>query len=320
MKRMMSLVLAVMMLLSLTACGGEPEPTETTPAQTITESIPETTGAPAEIPTQAPTAPPVTTHAMNENVLVDNEYCLFAVMEASTNEYTGMELQVRCENRTGSTAAFSWDAVSVCGIMYDPVWSAEAAAGETVISTVSIDTYALEACGITSVDEISFHLNVFDSENWMDAPYVSDYFTVYPTGLSAETVRFPQRKPVAEETVIIDNEEVTFIIERADDGDDLVYTLHCYLANKSGKTLMFSWDSVTVNGYQMFPTWSATVAPGKQAYSDITFLRSDLAENGIEDVEEIGFNLFVSDYDDFSEGYVADGIYTYRPTNEAVFG
>lgn len=306
MKRMISLMLAVMMILTLAACGEEPEPTETVPA-----TIPETT----EVVTEAPTEPPVT-EAEAENVLVDNESCTFAVVGASTNDYTGMELRVRCANKTEGTVVFSWDAVSVCGFMYDPMWSQEVAPGETVESVVSIDTFRLEEYGIESVDEISFRLNVFDSESWMDAPYVSDYFSIYPTGLDAQTVPYPQRRPVAEETVVLDNDSVRFIIERAEVENEQSYILHCYIVNKTDTALMFTWENVTVNGAEAYPGWAVTVAPGKQACSDVVFFRSELPET----VDEIGFDLIVYDYDGAAEAYVVEESFMYQPTNDAVFG
>ena len=61
MKKLIALLLAAAMLLSLTACGGSAEPAETTPATTETAVV-ETeapTEAPTEEPTEAPTEPRV---------------------------------------------------------------------------------------------------------------------------------------------------------------------------------------------------------------------------------------------------------------------
>lgn len=57
MKKLIALLLAAVMLLSMTACGGSAEPIETAPA-TTEESITAPTEAPTEEPTEAPTEAP----------------------------------------------------------------------------------------------------------------------------------------------------------------------------------------------------------------------------------------------------------------------
>ena len=57
MKKWIALLLAAVMLLSLTACGGSAEPVETTPA--TTEAAPQVTEEPTEESTEAPTEPRV---------------------------------------------------------------------------------------------------------------------------------------------------------------------------------------------------------------------------------------------------------------------
>ena len=161
---------------SFTACGSsdETEPTAaivsaTTPA---TEAAAVTEGTE---PTQEPTEPRV----IPENlVLVDTGNVTFTILKVENNAHMGMQLQVECVNNTDRTLMFSWDMVSVCGYMYDPFWAEEVAAGKTAVSTVDLDTYALGKMGIDSVDEITFTLRIYDSENWMDEPLVAEVFTV----------------------------------------------------------------------------------------------------------------------------------------------
>ena len=56
MKKRIALLLAVVMLLSMTACGGSAEPVET--ALATTEPATQVTEAPTEAPTEEPTATP----------------------------------------------------------------------------------------------------------------------------------------------------------------------------------------------------------------------------------------------------------------------
>ena len=318
MKRMICLVLALAMIFTLTACGGKEESVVTTatevhveideavtPEETTEEAVPETTEA------------PVTVFETDDTVLLDNAFCTFSVGAASSNDLAGMQLEVTCVNKTQEALDFSWNNVSVCGMMYDPMWAVTVPAGETLTSQVEIDTYALENMDVQAADEITFQLNVLSSENWMDAPYAEEYFTIYPTGLSADTVIYPVRENVVTETVLVDDENMTFIIEYVQ-RQDLYYVARCYIANKTQSTLMTSWENVSVNGQAVDPFWTALVAPGKSAYAEVKFADSDLKALGIEAVDSITFDLTAYDDADWTE--LVKVPVSYVPVEEAALG
>ncbi len=320
MKRLLIVCLTALLLVSMAGCGKDDlaaPSTRPAPASPITAPP---TVPPTATPTQMPAEPPAQTLPVDPLTLVDNESCSFTVKGICENDYTGVGLQVVCVNKGTRELMFSWDSVSVCGYMYDPQWAQAVGPGETVESTVGIDTFTLESYGIFAVDEISFRLHVFDNENWMDEPIVNDLFQIFPTGLSAGTVACPEREKLAEETMIADNGQFSFCILRAAADDGINYTLRCFLENKTDSTLMFSWDGVTLDGYSAAPAWSATVAPGKRAYSYICFPLSELRENGVEEVSSISFNLVVSDYEAWDGGEVMNDAFTYRPVQETPAG
>lgn len=306
MKRIFSLLLCVAMLLSLAACGGSE-----TPAPTDAVAAP--TAAPTDAPTEAPTVAPVQTAVPDIIQLVDNDDVAVHITKIEHNEHLGMQLRIQCVNKTDRALMCSWDMVSVCGFMYDPFWAEEVGPGKTSNSTIDFDTYALEKMGILSVDEISFTLRVYDSENWMEAPLVQEACTIYPTGLNAERVRFPTREETPGQAVVAEDENVRFVIEWADAEDASTYTVYVYMENKTDRTLMYAWDMVSVNDVMVDPFWTALVSAGKKACSEVTFYRSELAENGIEDIENIEFALIVSDYDDWESGNLLEKSFTYRP-------
>lgn len=312
MKRLILLALCLSMALSLCACGGSaPAPTEPPLSATEAPTDAPLTGAPTA-PAQMPTEPPVD-YTLSGQVLVDNESCAFTVTGTEFNEHLGLQLHVLCENKSDRTLMFSWNNVSVCGFMYDPLWAEEVAPGKKVNTTIGIDTYALEQMHVDSVDQIDFDLWVQDSEAFMDAPVVNAGFTLYPTGMTAETVKFPVYEPGAADTVIVDNEDLTFIVMNVDDELADYYTLNCYISNKTDKNLMISWDEVSVNGFMVNPFWAMSVAAGKQAYTEIIFYRSDLQEQDIEVVQDIEFRLQAYDNDNWDADYLLDEVYTFKP-------
>ena len=307
MKRMICLILALAMVWALAACGGTEEPVVTT-ATEVTVEIDEAV---------APETTEATEPQMDRLALVDDENVTFTVGAVSSSDLAGMALEVTCVNKTQEALVFSWNNVSVCGLMYNPNWAVTVPAGETLVSAVEIDTYVLETMGIRSVDEIHFQLHVSSSENWMDAPYVEEYFTVYPTGLNADTVVYPVREDVASQQVLVDDENMTYIIEYVE-AQELNYLVRCYIENKTNATIMANWENVTVNGQSVDPFWTVLVAPGKSAYADILFNTADLENAGIDVVEQIDFDLLAYDDADWTE--LVHITATYLPAEEVALG
>lgn len=312
MKQLLALLLALSLCLGLAACGSTPAPTEAPLFPTETPAVPDATQAP-----QDDGAPKVDESQTQQEALQLELYrddnCAFTVTETEYNEHLGLQVHVLCENNSDRPLLFTWNNTSVCGFMYEPFWAEEVAAGKKVNSTVDFDTYALEQMGVDSVDEVSFTLTVMDSEEFLDGPLVSTGCVIYPTGKTAGQVAYPQYVHKNGETVIVENDVLTFIIEDVEDEVSEFYTLNCYLANHTGKNLMVSWDGVSVNGFMVDPFWAASVSAGKQLITQINFLRSDLEAQGIEDVSEIEFTLIAYDDDNWDADYLLNETFIYNP-------
>ena len=315
MKKLFILLLSLMLTAGLYACGAAPAPTEAPLFPTEAPAAADATEAPTEVPADG--APKVDeSQTQQENLQLElyrNEACAFTVTETEYNEHLGLQVHVLCENNSDNTLLFTWNNTAVCGYMYEPYWAEEVAAGKKVNSTIDFDTYALEQMGITSVDDIIFTLSVIDAENFLDAPLVNQGFRIYPTGKTANQVVYPEYVHKNGETVIVENDVLTFIIESVEDEVSEFYTLNCYVANHTGKNLMISWDAVSVNGFMVDPFWATSVAAGMQAFTQVNFLRSDLEEQGIEDVSEIEFTILAYDDDNWDADYLLSETYIFNP-------
>lgn len=314
MKRVFALLLCVAMLLSFAACGSlkEEEKPVPTPAPTI-PSMAAPTEEPTAAPTEAPTEPAPVQTAPENLTIVDTDQAAFVLAKVETSDHMGMRLHVQCVNKTDRALTFSWDQVSVCGYMYDPGWFEEISAGKTVTTAIDLDTYELEKMGILSVDEITFTLHILDSENWMEGPLVREVFTIYPTGLNADTLILPQREANPSQIIVAENEDLRFIIEWVDAENPAQYVVYVYAENRSDRNLMYTWDQVSVNGTSVNSFWTLTVAAGKRACSKVLFDRSELANLGIPDVSRIDFTLLVSDYDDWESDNLLEKTVTFQP-------
>lgn len=309
MKRLLAALLAIILAFSMTACGSSSEPAESRePAEKTQQSAePDNTASKAEA-SGSGSSPK---YSMGETVIVDDENCTFIVTEIDPDGTWGFTVKAFLENKTDKTLMFSWDDVSVMGYMIDPFWAKEIAAGKKANVEIDFSNSELKECGISSVDEITFGLRISDSDDWAADPFVDDMFSIYPTGLTADTVVYDQRQIVDGETVIVDNEYCTFVIESVNEDDIWGYTLRCFIENKADYNMMFSWDDVSVNGFMADPFWASTVAAGKREYTDISFSDSDFEDNGIENVTEIEFTLNATNDDSWSK--VFSEVFTFNP-------
>ena len=267
-----------------------------------------------EDPTPTPTDKPSGgVYPIADQVLVDNDICTFKIVKAVKDNFWGFILTVYCENKTDKNLRFSADNVSVNGWMIDPYWAEDVAAGQSSTDDMTFNTEDFEEVGFSEADEIQFLLRVYDSDTWTDEYYVKEDFTIYPTGKSAGEVTHLDRKTMAKEQTIVDNDDYTFIVLEAIDDDFWGFELRCYVENKTDKTVTFEWEEVSVNGFEIDPYWSRTAGPGQRGYTGISFSDSAFDDNNITTVEEIFFALRIYDKDNWDADDLCNETATYRP-------
>lgn len=337
MKRITAIILALVIAITLCACGfpqkpaaqndsGKPETANDPQTSASATAVPSETKTPQKSPEPAvngndpatpepsPEAHAKRSYTLSDEVIVDNEYCTFKIIKAEEDNFWGFTLKAYCENKTSDKSLmFSIDDVSVNGYMCDPFWAEQVAAGKKSNDDITFSSTSFKEIGIDTADEITFSLRVHDYDDWMADDFVHDVFTIYPTGLDAASVSYPARRSTSSEKVIVDNDDICFIILENTVDSIWGYTLKCYLENKTDKSVMFNWDDVSVNGFMIDPFWAREIAPGMRGYSDINFSDSEFEENGITEVEEIEFTFNVHDSDDWFANDLFDEVCTYAP-------
>lgn len=113
--------------------------------------------------------------------------------------------------------------------------------------------------------------------------------------------------------ILIDNEYCTVKITEFDASSIWGYAVNVYLENKTDQELMFTVDSVSVNGYMCDPFWATSVASQKKANSQIGFSSDDFETNGIETVTDITFTLRVYDSEDWLADDIVNQTFTVNP-------
>lgn len=305
-KKITSLLFAVLLLLSLAACGSAPaESTGSTTVQQNSPSTAESTAAPDA--TSQTDAQPV----FEEISIVNNDICTFKITAIEEDSFWGYTLNAYIENKTDLDLMFSMSNVSVNGFMCDPFWASTITAGMKSNEEIRFLSEDFEVNGITTVTDITFTLEVYDNNDWSADHLISDVYTIYPRGEDA--VEHTTREPQAGDIVLFDDENCTMIVTGFIPDSLLGYDVNVYLENKTDKTLMFSINGASVNGYMCDPLWATTVAPGKRANTAISWLASDLEENEITEVEVLTLPISVYDETDWNAAYFIDETFTVNP-------
>ena len=297
-----SLLLTVLMALSLSGCGGNAQP----PAGTANLTKP--TAAATESTQTQPTEEP---DGFGETVVIDDEQCTFALTGLGKDSLWGYTLMAQMENKTDKELMFSLDNVSINGFMCDPFWAKTVTAGMKANEEIHFSDQDFRMNGITDVTQITFTLNIYDSNDLTADRMVSQVYTLYPKG--EEAVLPYARTPVEGENVLFDNEKCTMIVTGYEPDSTWGYRVHVYLENKTDKNLMFSVSDAAINGMMCDPFWATTVAPGMRSNTAISWLTSDLEKNGIEAVESISLPVRVYNEDDWTADDILSETFTLTP-------
>ncbi len=166
-QKLMAFLFAVTLILSLAACGSVDEGT----TGTTKPSKP----AGSSSSTQDSTKP---SGSSKEVVLVENENITVKVTGTQEDALWGYTLKVYLENNTDKELMFSVDDVSVNGFMCDPFWAATVSAGKKANEKITFSEKSFQENGIEVVEEITFTLHVYDSNDFTADSVLKETFTV----------------------------------------------------------------------------------------------------------------------------------------------
>lgn len=247
-------------------------------------------------------------------VIVDREDLYFAIKDVRSDSALGYTWKLYVENRTDKNLMFTFEKVSVNGVMCDPFWAEIITAGKKGNCEVTWMRDAFEARGIGDVYEVDFTLNVYNDDDYTEAPLMHDPFEVFPQGEdkateAAEADEASRSKLLAEDgKVLVDNDTCSIVVTGYEPDNTWGYAMHVYLRNKSGEDLVFSAQNTSINGIMCDPYWSEIVSSGKSAISTILWDKTALSENDITEVKQISLPLMVYSDKNIAQPYVDETI------------
>ena len=243
-------------------------------------------------------------------VIVDREDLYFAIKDVRADAALGYTWKLYVENRTDKNLMFTFEKVSVNGVMCDPFWAEVITAGKKGNCEVTWMRDAFEARSIGDVYEVDFTLNVYNDDDYTEAPLMHDPFAVFPMGeeKAAEAAAADEaaraKLLAGSGKVLVDNDACSIVVTGYEPDNTWGYAMHVYLRNKSGEDLVFSAQNTSVNGIMCDPYWSEIVTSGKSAISTILWDKSALSENDITEVKQISLPLMVYSDKNIAQPYV----------------
>lgn len=224
--------------------------------------------------------------------LFENDSCSFTLRNALPNDADGYRWEVSMTNKTASKLTFSMDEVYVNGFEADPYWADDVVANQSEDSTVSWFHSTFDECGITVPSRVDFQLTVYPS-NDSEALLANQRITLYPNGKDA--YQSESRKILGSDEVLIDTEQLQFIVTStltdAEDG----FRMNLYLENRTEETLLLTMENVKVNGQRSDPYWTRTLIGGTKSFSFVNWYNEALEKMEIQAVSRVEFNLVVTD-------------------------
>lgn len=308
MKKLITLLLSLALLLSLVACGSNETPN-------VSDKTPDASQSGGDVGNSDSkgdddkTTNQITFEGL---VAVDNEECVIKIKEIDPDNMWGFTLKVELENKSAEkTYMFSVESAAINGVQCDPLFANEVAPGKKANESISFSNSSLKENGVEDYTDIELTFRVYDSNDWLSEAVARETVHVYPYGEDKATTFV--RETQSSDNVIVDNEYVTVVVTGYENDTIWGYTVKLFLLNKTDKNVMFSADEASVNGYMADPFFATSVSAGKCAFSSMSWSDSTLQENGITEVEEIEFLLKAYDSDNwFGDGFANETI-TLKP-------
>lgn len=116
-----------------------------------------------------------------------------------------------------------------------------------------------------------------------------------PTDVSVEEKDAEQK--AFKETVVYDDNGVKITVKGISTDSFMGPELKILIENDSEENITVQTSNTSVNGYMITAILSSDVAVGKKVNDSVTFLSTDIEENGIEEIEtiDISFRIFNTD-------------------------
>ena len=244
-------------------------------------------------------------------VLVDNDKVAITATGINLDSTWGYEVNLLLENKTDKKLRYSLETATINGVVCDPMFSEEVAAGKKSNASASFNIDNLLTEGVGDPSRIDLYFRVYDADDWSADDLLKETYTIYPMGESKASVY--TREDKAEDKVLAENDNFKVVVTGFDPDAFWGYTMKLYLENKTDKKLVFSMDDVSVNGFMIDPYYGDTIPGNSKSFGRPSWDNEELKKNNIETVSKIEFKLRVYYSDDWAADDLLNEVFTVEP-------
>ena len=261
------------------------------PPSSVASGGTETESKPSNTADQASTAQAVT---IEEAVLLDQNDIKIAATGFDGNGSLGPSINLLIENNGSKPVTVQARNASVNGYMTETMMSADVAGGKKANDSLTFMRSDLETAGITVIADMEFSFHIFDSETW-DTVLDSEPIKINTSAAEGFTYTYDDSG-----NVVYDENGVQIVVKGlSESGSWLGPAVVVYIRNTSGRDFTVQARDVSINGFMVESVFSSDVVAGKHAIDTITFLSSDLENNGIEKIDSVELSFHVFDMTSF---------------------
>jgi len=222
---------------------------------------------------------------ISETVLY-NEDGIRITAKGIEETFSGIDIKLLVENDTDNNIAVSCDDFVVNGITMYGYMYIDVAAGKKTNDTISFLDTDLDVAGINQIATIkTFDAYISDTDTYLKTKDIAFEIT---TSLGEGYVQLVDDSGVR----LYAQNGITVIAKKLTD-DYMGATAVVLIKNMSGDDVIVQAENVSVNGYTVSTLHSDAICDGTARFSEIDLYQSSLEENGIEEVEELTFELIV---------------------------
>ena len=266
MKKFPVICMALILCLGLAGCGRE-------------EAAPAASAVPPAQPQQT-----VPENPLARQVIYEDKGIRITVKGMEEDTMTGTEIRILVENGTDRNIAFSGDLFVVNGITVPGYLYAQAAAGTKTNDSIELYTDVLNSAGITAVGTLrGYDARILDTDTFETIALVPLELTTTHAGDGS----FSHDESGVE---LFQSDGITVIAQMVQE-EFYGKTARLLVKNGTGKDIIVEAEHVSVNGFTLDAWLYDTVVADTVRYSHLDLFETGLAENGIDSIESISFQL-----------------------------
>lgn len=268
MKKLLVMGMALTLCLGLAACGRE----DAAPTKPVRPPVPD---RPQQTLPENPLA---------QQVIYEDGDIRITVKGMEENTAVGTEIRILVENGTDRNIAVSGDLFVVNGITVPGYLYAQAAAGTKTNDCLELYTDVLQSAGITSVGVLKgYDARILDTDTFETIARVPMELTTTHAGDGS----FSYDDSGVE---LYQSDGITVIAQVVQE-EFYGKTARLLVKNGTGKDMIVEAEHVSVNGYTLDAWLYDTVVADTVRYCHLDLFETGLAENGIDAIESISFQL-----------------------------